>query len=180
MTTLKKLTLRLLGTTCLTAAATVAAHAGTVTEPGGGFGNTFATATLLPVGTTEVDGTATLNHGSNAYFELQGLTAGASLSSLSFLFKDNSGGLSIGVTLLSDTNTTVTAFNSVAANGSYSPTGTVPNDGFLVVDISPTNEGGAPYVLTLSQASTPEPGTFAALGLGLTGLGAAALRRRKK
>jgi hypothetical protein len=176
--TFKRLAIRLLATTCLTAAASVVALAGVVTEPAGGFGNTFP-GTVLPAGTTEVDGTATSNHGKDDFFELQGLPGGASLSSISFLFQNNSGGNPIGLLLVDDTDTvTVSPLASVPAGASDSPTGTIPVDGNLVVDIQPSNEGGAPWVLTLNQ-TTPEPGTFAALGLGLAGLGMAALRRRK-
>jgi hypothetical protein len=180
--TFKKLATRLLTTTCLTVAATAVAFGGVVTEPGGGngpgFGNT-SPGTLLPAGTTEVDGVATLNHGSNEWYEFQGLPGGASLSSISFAFQNN-GSSTFGVELFSDAaqgSTVVTATTSVGAGAMYTPVGTIPVDGFLVVDIQRGNEGAIPYVLTLTQ-SAPEPGTMAALGLGLAGLGAASLRRR--
>lgn len=175
--TFKRLAIRLLATTCLTAAASVVALGSTVTEPAGGFGNTFP-GTLLPAGTTQVNGTATSNNGKDDFFELQGLPGGASLSSVSFLFQNN-GSNPIGLLLVDDTHATVSALTVVASSGGTdSPSGTIPLDGNLVVDLQPTNEGGSPWVLTLSQ-STPEPGTFAALGLGLAGLGIAALRRRR-
>jgi PEP-CTERM motif len=173
---LKQLATRLLTTTCLTAAASVAAFAGTVTEPVGGFGNTFP-GTLLPAGTTQVSGITTLNNGSNDFFELQGLPGGASLSSISFHFVNNSAAIPFGVVLLTDTNTVVTALHTIGTLSSYDPIGTIPLDGNLVVDMQPGNEGGSAYVLTLNT-SVPEPGTLAALGLGLAGLGAAGLRRR--
>lgn len=176
----KRLAARLLATTCLTAAASAVALGSAVVEPAGGFGSTFATRTILSPGVTQVSGSVTANNGNNDWFELTGLTGGASLTSLSFLFQNNSAALPIGVFLGDDTNTvTVSALQSVASLTSYSPVGTVPLDGNLVVDLVPSNEGGAPYVLTLNPSSSaPEPGTFAALGLGLAGLGSVALRRR--
>jgi hypothetical protein len=173
---LKRLAIRLLATTCLTAAASVSALAGIVNEPLTGFGNTFP-GTLLPSGTTQVNGNVTSSNGADDFFELQSLPGGASLSSLSFHFQNNSSIFPIGVLLLTDTNTTVTALFSVPANGAYNPTGIVPLDGNLVVDLKPSNEGGSAYVLTLTTGA-PEPGTFAALGLGLAGLGAIGLRHR--
>jgi hypothetical protein len=175
---LKRLAVRLLATTCLTAVASVAALAGTVNEPGTGFGNAFP-GTLLPVGTTQVNGFATLTNGSDDFFELQGLPSLASLSSLSFQFQNNGAIVPIGVVLLDDTNTTVTPLANVIANSSYNPTGIVPLDGNLVVDLQPGNEGGSAYVLTFDPpSSAPEPGTFATLGFGIAGLGAMGLRRR--
>ncbi|MGA3027848.1 MAG: PEP-CTERM sorting domain-containing protein [Bryobacteraceae bacterium] len=174
---LKRLATRLLATTCLTAAASVAALGSTITEPGGGFGHTFP-GTELPAGTTQVDGTASLNHGSNEYYEFQGLPGGVSLSSLSFSFLNN-GVRGIGVELLNDADAVVTAESVVGAGATFNPVGTVPMDGFLVVDIKAGNESGTPYVLTLNLPSgTPEPGTFGTLGAGLAGLGALVLRRR--
>ncbi len=178
---LKKLTIRLLATTCLTVAASAIGMAATISEPGGGsspgFGQTFP-GTLLPAGTTEVDGVATMNHGLNEYYEFQGLPGGASLSSISFAFVNPNVG-SFGVELLSDADTVVTALNTVPGASTYDPAGTIPTDGFLVVDIQRNNEAAVPYTLTLSQ-SAPEPGTMAVLGLGLAGLGAAGLRRRRR
>jgi hypothetical protein len=176
--TFKRLATRLLTTTCLTAAASAVALGGTIVEPAGGFGSTFP-GTLLPAGTTQVTGTATKNNGGDDFFELQGLPGGASLSSLSFLFQNNSSNFSLGVIVLSDTDAVVTAFDGVDPNTSYSPVGIVPVDGNVVIDLQPANEAGTPYVFTLAQ-SAPEPGTFAALGLGLAGLGSLALRRRRK
>jgi hypothetical protein len=174
---LRRLTIRLLTTTCLTVAASAVAFGSAVTEPVGGFGKTFP-GTLLPLGTTEVDGSATLNHGPNEYYEFQGLPGGALLSAISFSFQNN-GSSTFGVELLDDTDTVVVAATTpVTAGSMYNPVGTIPSDGFLVVDIQRSSEGAVPYVLTLTQG-TPEPGTLGVLGLGLAGLGAAGLRRRK-
>lgn len=179
---LKRLAIRLLTTTCLTVAASAVGFASVVPEPGGGNGPGFGNATpgtLLPASTTEVDGIATLNHGPNEWYEFQGLPGGSSLSSISFNFQNN-GGSAFGVELFSDAgegSTVVTALSAVGAGAAYDPAGTIPGDGFLVVDIQRANEGSVPYVLTLNQ-SAPEPGTLAVLGLGLAGLGAAGLRRR--
>ncbi len=180
--TFKRLATRLLATTCLTAAASGIALASVVVEPGGGFGSSFP-GTLLPVGTTEVDGLTTPSNGANDYFELQGLLGGASLSSLSFQIANNGPSISFGIQLLSDVSAVVSALATVNPNSTDNPTGFVPADGNLVVDLVPnnSNESGVPYVLTLTPgSSTPEPGTFAALGLGLAGLGSIALRRRCK
>jgi hypothetical protein len=172
---LRRLTIRLLTTTCLTVAASAVAFGSAVSEPVGGFGKTFP-GTLLPLGTTEVDGSASLNNGANEYYEFQGLPGSALLSSISFSFQNN-GGSTFGVELLSDADTVVTATTPVTASSMYNPVGTIPSDGFLVVDIQRSSEGAVPYVLTLTQGA-PEPGTMAVLGLGLAGLGAAGLRRR--
>ena len=180
-TSLRKLARALLGTTCLMVA-TGTAFATTFTETTD-FPNT-APGTVLPVGTTQVNGSVNISTDMSDYFEFVGLLP-SSLCNLQatptgtgysdLVSVQTSGGTVLaGPTLLSQTTgggvSSVTFINL-----------TMPSDGKVVVDISQF-EGGGPYTVTLNanlaSAPTPEPFT---LSTSLLGLGAAeALRRRRK
>ena len=173
---LKKLAFRLLSTTCLTVAGSVAAQAGSIflTE---GAQKTFATLAVLPAGTTQVSGTVNSIDGPNGdFFEFVGLPGNASFGSIhltilapgnqisAFYFTD-AGGSPFG--------------SNLNFNGTLQPSGTIPADGNLVIEIQPASEAGIPYAVTI-DASTPEPATLSAIGLGLAGIGALGLRRRNR
>jgi hypothetical protein len=164
----------LLAATCLTAASAGAAHAGTVTEVGDNFGHSFASATVLPGGTTTVIG-----------------SVGDGLNDDWFKFSGFSGAFDLRFTLTACCTAVSTVLDSTNTPiGSPSPTpltqgspvdvtGTAPLNGVLVVQMA-QNEGSSYQVDVISGLSAaPEPGA----GL-LTGLGAAAgllgLRRRKR
>ncbi len=163
---LKKLARHLLTTTCLTAAATSVAHAGTINETVD-FSNTFGGANALPVGTTEVLGSINPQNDTD-FFQFTGLLGGGSYSLAGFY----EGSLKVG--LLDSANT----FLHSLANNPPTFTGTVPGDGILVVEVA-GNEQIAAYDLQLTaQSGTPEPSSVAAVATGLAG--AWALRRKLK
>jgi PEP-CTERM motif len=176
---LKKLASRLLATTCLTVAGGVSAMAGTIVLTQGA--QEAYPGTLTPVGTTEVDGIVSLNQGANGdFFELQGLPGGATFASLGLEVVDNSGS-PVGVQLFSDLPSAQTSLGPLefALVGTPNvPVGIVPTDGNLFIEISPSNEAASSYSVFLNT-TTPEPGTVAAVGLGLAGLAAARLRRKQ-
>jgi hypothetical protein len=177
---LKQLATRLLATTCLTAATSVAAFGSTIVLTQG-TQESFAARVIAPAGTNEVDGTVSLTQGSSGdWFEFTGLPSGASFSSLSLLVTDTSGS-PINAFFSNDTPTLITSHNGVSTGSPYSPTGNVPGNTNLVVEIQPTNEGASHYTVTLNlPGGTPEPGTLGALGLGLAGMAGLGLRRRTK
>jgi hypothetical protein len=168
---LKKFARHLLTTTCLTAAAAGAAHAGTINETsvsGGDFSNTFGGANALPAGTTEVLGQ--LNPFSDTdFFMFSGLLGGGAYTLTGVYTGFANYGIldSLGNTLNSPTG-------NPASLG-----GTTPGNGILVVEVL-NSEGTPTYDLTLNaaQAGAPEPSTLSAVGLGLAG--AFALRRKLK
>jgi hypothetical protein len=139
----------------------------------------IGTEVVAPAGTTEVDGIVSLNHGSSGdFFELTGLPASVSFSSLSLTVTDT-GGESLGAAFYNDTPTEIVTLTGVSDGTPYDPSGTVPADGNLIVNIRPTNEGASDYSVTLDlPTGTPEPGTLGALGLGLAGIAGLGLRRR--
>jgi hypothetical protein len=169
---LKKLASHLLATTCLTVAAGSVAMAGTYTGP---YGSSFGTATN--VGTsTPITGTVTLNGPEQEWFEISALPAGVTLASV-LTIQDVSGN-AVEYWVENDAagvidNQTISSPNFASINGN------VPVDGNVVVEFLATNEGASNWAVTVN-ASTPEPGTVAAVGVGLVGLAAAGLRRRKK
>jgi hypothetical protein len=174
---LRKLTRHLLATSCLTVAAG-AAHASTVFGP---FGSSFATATALPVGTTEIQDTVTTGGFDNVseWAEFSGLPDGGTFSfSATEVLNGNTVSGSVSVRNSSDTD--LLDFSIPAS----AQTGAVPSDGVLYVDVQFGTCGSdcAPssYTIDLSAApsSVPEPGTLAAAGLAL--VGAVALRRKRK
>ena len=172
---LKKLARHLLATTCLTAAAG-AAHAATVSEPPD-FGNSFAVATSLPVGTTNVVGTMPFGDPAD-YFKFNGLLPG---SAFSFdLHLNSSTG---GPTLNGQDSSQNSLFSPITLSGSntdFFGNGTVPADGMLIISLRQSVESNADYTGSLSAqlAGAPEPGTLATAGIALAG--ALALRRRLK
>ena len=168
--TLKKFARHLLTTTCLTAVAAGAAHGNTINESsvsGGDFGNTFATRNLLGSATTEVIG-AISGFTDNDFFQIGGLLGGSAFS------------ISGVYTNFANYSVLNSAQGVISAGGQNPATlaGVVPGDGILVVQVL-QSESLATYDLTITaNAATtiPEPGTLAAMGLGLAG--AFALRRK--
>jgi hypothetical protein len=175
---LKRFASRLLATTCLTAATGVAAFGSTLVLTEGAQGS-IGSEVVAPVGTTEVDGIVSLNNGSSGdFFELTGLPASVSFSSLS-LTVTNTSGPTLGAAFYNDTPTEIVSLTTVNNGTPYDPSGTVPADGDLIVNIRPSNEGATHYTVTLDlPTGTPEPGTLGALGLGLAGIAGLGLRRR--
>jgi hypothetical protein len=180
---LKRLACRLLATTCLIAAGNVAAiGGGTVAIPEDTY--TSYPGDLLLSNTTTVTGTVNEDITSAGdFFEFEGLTGGESFSSLGLAINDLSDN-GMRVELFADTpsaETVILGITSISALSTLDPTGTVPSDGKLIVNILPTNqdEFATNYSVTLSTA-TPEPATLATLGLGLVGIGVLDLRRRRK
>jgi len=180
---LRRLTIRLLTTTCLTVLGSVAASASSVVIPSFTF-ETYPGDVLSP-GVTQVTGTVNGDNNRNGdFFELVGLPSGASFSSIDLAITNTTAANGLNVELLADipsAETVLLAETPIAAGVTLNPTGTVPTDGNLFVNITPTNvdEFASTYSVTLSS-STPEPVSLATIGLGLAGLGALGLRRAKK
>jgi hypothetical protein len=181
-TRLKKLARHLLATTCLTAGAAAIADAQVVTEgtapAPADFGNTFGAAYLLPLGTTQVNGSTHDNVDPADFITFQGLQGGT--------------GFSFTATSTSPIGSDLNIFNSsdVKLSGPFffsssegtSGNGTVPTDGLLTFDVFSSSEAVQSYSINLTAtqaAGTPEPGTLGAMGLGLAA-GAALMMRRKK
>jgi len=179
---LRRLTVRLLTTTCLTVLGSVAASANSVAIPSFTF-ETYPGDVLSP-NVTQVTGTVNGDiNGVGDFFELTGLPGGASFSSISLAITDTTAN-AMRAELFSDipsAQTVLVAETDIAGLTAFDPTGTIPTDGNLFVNIIPTNldESPSSYSVTLSS-STPEPVSLATIGLGLAGLGALGLRRAKK
>jgi PEP-CTERM motif len=165
---LKKFARGLLTTTCLTAAAAGMAQAGVVNESsvaGADFGNTFGLRNNLGAGVTEVIGAAP--NGDVDFFSISGLLGGGAFS-ISGIYTGFA-----NYSVLNSAQGTVSA-----GGGNLSPlTGTIPNDGILVVQVS-GSEGPTTYDLTLSAPTSgvPEPSTLGGVGLALAA--GYALRRK--
>jgi hypothetical protein len=130
-----------------------------------------------------VNGTVTLNGGdSGDFFEFQGLTGGESFNALGLAIQSISGD-AVEFTLYSDlpgAETLLQGPTDVPSGTTVDPTGVVPVDGNLFVEIAPTNEAASAYSVSIATSSVPEPGTLVTLGIGLTAIGGIGLRRRKK
>ncbi len=161
--------------TCLAAVAVINASAGTISEPIGGFGSTFATATLLPVGTDTVTGglcNQCVPANNNDWFEIPGLLAGSTVTVTEAVTSEGQ------VTFLvfdSSQSSLQSNYGVTQAGGSVVSPFTVPGDGALFFDIQNPNLNTTPtaYEITISAdqgSGAPEPGTW---GVGLSGLLAA-------
>lgn len=169
-----KLTRSLLAGTCLTVACGTTAVAGTITEnsgPTGEFGKGLGSATVLPVGTTSVEGF--LNRSlSDAvdFFEFQGLASGTS-----FFLE----GFGEGVMFTDVVNSS----SEFIAEGPISSglTGTIPGDGNLIVEMQLGGENSSGFYGVRLEAqlnAVPEPSALIPTALGAAGL--LAWRRRRK
>lgn len=185
---LKRLSRRLLATTCLTLAGVGAAHAVTINEssaPGSDFGNTLATATnLSAIAPLAVPGTNTANgalatSGDTDFFTFTAEPGTA----FTYSITDTSNGQG-RATVLNSSNGNIGStapLTTFAFTGSpISGSGIVPTDGKIIVDIITGCECGFSYSASVSAPSAPEPGTLADLGLGLGLAGAIALGRRRR
>jgi hypothetical protein len=156
----------LLATTCLTVACSASAVAGTIFEgvaPAPSDFPNFPNGYALPGGTTLVIGD---NSGGDAdYFEFFGLGAGTFM-----LIGEGSGSFFLDV--FSDSGSFIT-------EGFFSSSGTIPNDGKLVVGVFAAEEIGGSYAISLAtQPAVPEPATFGGVGVALAA-GALAWRRKR-
>jgi hypothetical protein len=188
---LKKLARHLLATTCLTAGA-AALDGQVVNEPtgAGDFGNTFATATVMPLGTTTVNGfvggfLTTDAFDPADYITFQGLQGGTSFSFLASLSLNDSAGERLFVLNSSDGSVGSSPYSFTGAEVPFSASGSgiVPVDGLLTLGITANTELRQSYTINLTATeapSTPEPGTLGAMGLGLAAGAAFTLRRKKK
>lgn len=175
-----KLARALLATTCLTGASGVAAAAtiieGQAPAPAD-FGNTFGAATLLPAGTTVVQGAVNFATDDNDFVEFQNLAAGQSFTASAFYtVLGIEGGIDLNIF---DSSQNLLGSESLEGSGAI-VTGTIPNDGLLFAQLNMASEQAAGYELDLTangQISTPEPSTLATGGLALAG---ALLLRRKR
>lgn len=170
---LRKLTRHLLATTCLTAAAG-AASATTVVGP---FGSTFASATLLPVGTTEIQDTINTGQGTvTEWVSFSGLEGGGSFS-----FSATETGPNTGSASARDSSNGDLLDFAIPASGQA---GIIPADGILYLIVNFPSCGDCEltnYAVDLTAplaTPTPEPGTLSVAGLTLAG--AVALRRKRK
>lgn len=200
---LKRLSRRLLATTCLTVAAASAAHAVTITESTGFFSKTFTTSPppseLSNFATLTIPGSNTVNGGTDGSaldqyftFDLGSGQAGQTFSYTleafgvdetktgNFLVTDDGASTdNIGST------TPLTGFSApFSSSSTYTTittgTGLVPTDGNIVIAVQQDGEaGGISFSVTVSEPVAPEPGTFAEIGLGLAGA-AVAMKRRFK
>jgi hypothetical protein len=168
--TLQKFARTLLATTCLTGVSTGIALGSVITEGTPPAPADFPNAPngfLLPVGTTEVNGSHTnfqSTDPSGDWFEFQGLLGGATFSLTAtgvqgVVFLQSDGGASVG--------SPVGFITGFPANiGPLS----VPADGKLVVGIVGCEVGTCGYTIDLTAPTTiPEPSTFAGVGLALAG-----------
>jgi len=131
----------------------------------------------------------TTGNSPHAYFTFD-LGAGEAGTTFSYsLGITNTGNQAGNSEIMNDSGTNIGSTTEFAFGSSIGPsssvtsgTGIVPTDGNIVAAILQGNEGGTiSYTVTVTDNSagdpaTPEPGTFAELGLGLAG--AVALRRR--
>ena len=168
---MKKFIRRSLVTTCLVVAATSAAHASIINETsvvGADFNNTFALLNSLGPGVTEVIG-AINPFDDLDYFSISGLAGGLGYTITGIYTAMAS------YEVLTSGNVVLNSLN----NNPASMSGTIPDDGILVVHVA-NNEQMSTYDLSLTAASSgvPEPGTLAGAGLALAS--GIALRRKLK
>jgi PEP-CTERM motif len=153
------------------------AFSGTITLTEGNQG-TLPTKAILPAGTTTVNGVVSTSDGQYGdYFEFVGLPGGVSFTSLNLTVQDVSGPVFNAIFL---TGGATFRGEDPAISGTHQEGGTVPLDGNLLVEIQPSSLPQSTYQVTLQTSQTPEPATFTGIGLGLAGIGAFSLRRRKK
>jgi hypothetical protein len=171
----------LLATTCLTVGAGSVASGETMllvegTSPAPSDFPNSTPGYLLPFGTNLVQGQLHSASGDNDdFFEFQGLFAGHSFSLLgtynplgqerqvSFQAFDSQG-TSLGIATLEGEGGLVS--------------GTIPNDGEIIVDVSFSSQGSPTWQMSLgAEVATPEPTPILGVALGLAG--AVAWRRRR-
>jgi hypothetical protein len=179
-TRLKKLARHLLATTCLTAGVAAIADAQVVTEgvspAPADFGNTFATAYLLPNGTTQVNGTVQQGADTADFFTFQGLQGGTGFS---FSASGNSP-IALSLDIFNSSDTQIGSTHIFTSVEGASGTGTVPVNGELIFDVFSGSEAREAYTINLTATQSPEPGTLGAMGLGLAAGAALVMRRKKK
>jgi len=170
--TLDKLARALLASSCLAGAAGLAS-ASTIIEgvlPAPATFPTTGPGYLLPVGTTDVQGT-TPGFGNESWFEFQGL-----LPNSTFMFRPDCCEAPANYTVFNTSSVVLTGDNF---ENCCTISGSVPGNGDLVVEIVGEGAAGVAYGLSLSAPlGSPEPSTLSAVGLAL--IGALAWQRRRK
>jgi hypothetical protein len=141
-------------------------------------GTTFpGTAEAISPGFTSISGTVTAPN--DFYIDLTGLPAGDSFSTLDLQISNTDGNRTLGVVLLPSSGPALTSDNSpgLTSTQTWSPSGNVPGDGVVVVELQMPAEGFIDYSVTLTTPSAPEPATLGVVGLGLAAVAALARRR---
>ena len=148
------------------------------------FGDTFATAEVLPDGTCDVEGALdpTSDADLDDYLKFNALPAGNPFT-LDFTLTNIPDGLDIQTyrVLTMDSAETELALSTGMADDEFSftdqITGIIPADGMLFVRLEAEGEGPAPFSLQLS--AVPEPGSLSLLGIAAAAAMGTARRRRK-
>jgi len=171
----KKFLRHLLAATCLTAVGAVAANADTFTESTD-FGDTFASASLLPAGTDTVIGQVFSPQTPSDlydYFKFIGLTPslGFDLNFASTLSNV------VGGAAFDSSGNQIGSGVGFGLGYPQDITGIIPSDGALVVEI--IAEEGGPYTVKLTS-EVPEPTALPIAAAGLLAVAGAQWRRRKK
>ena len=172
---------------CVGACSSQVADANLVTESTD-FGNTFATRTTLPAGTTSVDGEVDFfNADENDFLRFVNLPTGANFTvdyDLEVPLSGDVGEFSVAV-LEDGTGTAIDGDSfiplfSLGDNVAGQLSGVVPIDGSLVLQVTAEfdGEGGPAGNYSLSVSAVPEP-NLTMLGAAAL-LGAGGLRRRRR
>lgn len=176
---LQRLARTLLATTCLTCATGGVAFSSIITEGTSPAPSDFPNVTpgfALPAGTTKVNGS--ISPTDIDFFEFTGLVGGGTFSLTATATGGNTYANNIAV--LSDTGTTIAPTPCCASFFSGFPvtfsSQLIPADGNIVVQISPSEGGGAYTIDLTAPVATPEPSTLGVVGLVL----ASALGIRRK
>ncbi|MDE3197595.1 MAG: hypothetical protein KGN84_14690 [Acidobacteriota bacterium] len=186
--TLKRLAQTLLASTCLTVATASAGVTGVVTESTD-FSNDQAMPTLLPTGTTTVNGGLCGDCISDPadWFTIPGLGPGDTIAitetltrggTMDYLVGDSSENTLASGTLSSLASPALPGPTSPAPSSVMSFDVTAPTDGNLVFGAG--NSAFAGYTVTITDlgVATPEPGTVGTAALALAT--AAVLRRKRR
>ena len=151
---------------------------------GGDFADTFGTATVLPDETDIVIGdTENLTQGvsESDWIEFSDLVAGTSFSASFNIEGDFNAESSASAT--DNLGSVLDQVGTGTGNRNFTLTGTVPNNGRLLLGLSFLSIEGpstAPYSINLDATYVPEPGTLTLAAAGLAGLAAARGGRKRR